>query len=53
MSEAVVQANQRAEPSVATAISVAAALRLPPRYIAHAAIGSSPLRIAGVDRAIT
>src|SRR4029453_15073877 len=42
-SDAVVQANHRAAPSVATAISVAAADRFPPRYIAQAAIGSRPL----------
>src|SRR5215213_9988510 len=53
MSEAVVHANQRAEPSVDTAIRVAAVLRLPPRYIAQAAIGSRPASTAGVERAIT
>jgi hypothetical protein len=52
-SDAVVHANQRAAPSVATAIRVAAELRWPPRYSAQAAIGSRPLTIDGVDRAQT
>ncbi len=52
-SEAVVQANQRAEASVATETSVAAALRWSIRYSTQTAIGSSPLTIDGVERAQT
>jgi hypothetical protein len=52
-SDAVVHANQRAEPNVDTATSVAPADRSPPRYIPHTPIGSRPAASAGVDRAST
>src|SRR6185436_2089033 len=52
-SDAVVQANQRAEPNVDTATSVAPAVRSPVRYSAHTPIGSRPAASAGVDRANT
>src|SRR5690349_9086226 len=50
-SDAVVQANQRAEPSVDTATSAAPADRWPAKYSAHTAIGNSPLTVDGVERA--
>src|SRR5262245_61649193 len=53
ISDAVVQANQRAAPSVEIAISVAAADSEPVRKSAHAPIGSRPDRTDGVDRAHT
>src|SRR5690348_9983083 len=53
ISEAVVHANQRAAPSTATAMRVAAADSDPDRYMPQAAIGSRPLAIDGVDRAHT
>src|SRR5213083_809693 len=53
ISDAVVQANQRAAPNVATATRVAPGDSAPARYSAHAATGSSPLTIDGVDRAHT
>src|SRR5919199_1282865 len=53
ISDAVVQANQRAAPKVETATRVAPADSPPDRYNAHAPIGSSPLTMDGVDRAHT
>src|SRR5262245_10683936 len=52
-SDAVVHANHRAAPSVATATRVAPDESPPDRYSAHAPTGSSPLTIDGVDRAQT
>src|SRR5262245_56262967 len=51
--DAVVHANQRAAANVDTATSVAPADIPPPRYSAHAPMGSSPLTTAGVERART
>src|SRR5262249_7002310 len=52
-SDAVVQANHPAEPSVETATRVAPGDSPPDRYSAQAPIGSSPLASDGVDRAHT
>src|SRR5262245_63263761 len=51
ISEAVVHANQRSVPSVDTATRVAPGDSAPARYSAHAATGSNPLAMDGVDRA--
>src|SRR6266487_203740 len=51
--DAVVQANHRAAPSVATATRVAPGDSPPDRYSAHTPTGSSPLTMEGVDRAHT
>src|SRR3954452_10139791 len=52
-SDAVVQANQRAAPSVDTMISTDADDSRPPRYRAQAPIGSRPEASDGVERAHT
>src|SRR6185369_4131761 len=52
-SDAVVQANQRALPRIATATRVAAADMDPDRYSTHTPIGNRPLVMLGVERAST